>query len=82
MKPRKPVVPKPAPKAPAKPKKPKVDIFGRTITPEMEAAQARATARMRADMVKNSEAGRKNYKPGESTGRPDTDAARKAGFSK
>lgn len=71
MKPRKPAVPKPAPKSPAKPKKSADDLA-------FEKLQAENRKRMQAA----SEPGRRAYVTGQSTGRPDTDAARKAGFSR
>jgi hypothetical protein len=69
MPPKKPVVPKAAPKPKAKP--PTVDPFFAKLQEEN-----------RKRMQAASEPGRRAYKPGQSTGRPDSDAAKKAGFAK
>lgn len=76
MKPRKPVVPKPA-VAKAKPKpKPK------PATPAVDPYFAKLQEETRKRMQAASEPGRRNYKPGQSTGDYVDPAAKRAGYLK
>ena len=71
------------PTPPKKPMKPKPkSVAKKKPEPAEDPYFAELQKRVRGQMIKNSEQGRKNYKPGQSTGRQDTDAARKAGYAK